>query len=170
MFDKLDFWPPISPSTIPRAWPMGQSWKILYLISSTLQVLRFDIPHDHVWQNWIFDPPLPHIPQVPSPGHDPFGQIWKMLYLISSTLQALRFDMLHDHVWQNLDFCPPPRIPQVPLPGHDMIRHVWQNFIFACPLRNPSPSSGMTQGSHRKTCSVCFTYWVPDCIHKILYF
>ena len=87
---KLDFWPPYPPSTTPRAWPIGQIWKILYLISSTLHALQLDMLHDHVWQNWILNPLYP--PST-TPRAWPMGQIWKILYLISSTLQALRFDM-----------------------------------------------------------------------------
>ena len=110
---KLDFWPPISPKYHPQGMTHGPNLKkILYLISSTLQALRFDMLHDHVWQNWTFD----------SPKYHPQGMThWpnlKNIVFNTSTLQALRFDMLHDHVWQNwiLD---PPNIPQVPPPGHD---------------------------------------------------
>ena len=53
----------------------------------TIHPLQFDMPHDHVWKNHIFDPPK-H-PLVPPLGHDP-GDRMKTL-----------FNMSHDHDHQH---------------------------------------------------------------------
>ena len=186
IFDKIGFLTlPYPPSTTPRAWPFGQIWKILYLIPLLFKpfnlicyMTMFDkigywtpliSPKYHPqgmtqWpnlKNIVFNffyssspsiwyatwPCLTKLDIGPplSPRAWPMGQILKILYLISSSLQALPFDMLHDHIWQNFISDPPPP-PPIPPTGDD------------------------PRVTQKKPVPYVLHHWVPDCVHKILYF
>ena len=54
----------IDPLTMPQGNQLDPRVNFLLLCCSTHNPLQFDMPHDHVWKNQIFDSPAP-----PSPTH-----------------------------------------------------------------------------------------------------
>ena len=150
MFDKIGFDPrpppQYSPSTMPPGHdPLGQIWKILYLISSTLQALRFDMLYDHVWQNWIFLTPPPPL----SPKYHPQGMthgpnlkniVFNFFYSSSPSIWYATWPCL-----TKFYFWPPPPPAPPPPPPH-----------------THTHTQGMTQGSHRKTrIRMFYSHWYP---------